>query len=217
MSKLCRIICSNEKLLIAQIENIFEEIYYESGIMLKSIETDDSDDESETKLMPLSDVYTFNLLVNSGANLTDYAMIWACANNHINIVKYLIENKNICFNLITAFEIAIEKNYIELLKYFQFNVRSINSKVNLDINNCLRLATYFGHKEIVIFLIELGADVLSNNSDPIVYASISSHIEIIQCLLDNGAIITDECIIQAVFFGRRYPYYERSSNCFSFL
>ena len=201
MSKSYEIICSNGKLFIAQAENIFEEIYYESGIMLKFIETEDiedSEDESEIKSTLLSEVSTLNLLLDSGAKLTDYVMIWACANNHINIIKDLVENKKINFNPITAIEIAIEKNYINLLKYLQFNI-----KFNPDINNCLRLATYFGHKEIVLFLIELGADVLSNNSDPIIYASISSHIEVIQCLIDNGAIITDECIVQAAFFDNK--------------
>ena len=54
-------------------------------------------------------------------------------------------------------------------------------------NNPIRWASEFGHLEVVKFLVQHGADVTSQDNNPIRMASHFGHLEVVKFLVEHGA------------------------------
>jgi len=58
--------------------------------------------------------------------------------------------------------------------------------VSIQNNSAICEASYYGHLEIVKFLVENGADICARNNDPVCWAATNSHFEIVKFLFENG-------------------------------
>ncbi len=102
--------------------------------------------------------------INSKDIFSWNALMWACQEGHIYIVKYLIDNGS-------------DVNYME-----EFNGWT-----------ALIAASFKGHIEAVILLLDAGADVnpdvsgFDSTSTPLKYARRFRHTDIVNLLIDAGA------------------------------
>ena len=144
---------------------------------------------------------------NFNINIIDYnrwnIFTFACYNNNLNLVKFLINKINV--NLrdkigMTPFMIACSNNNLDIVKY-------LHDKVNIytldkQKKNALMVACYNGHLDIVKFLVEnTNLDINSQciySLTPILYSICEGHLHIIKYLYDKCNIYTKvDCLLFA--------------------
>ncbi|PWF94104.1 ankyrin repeat domain-containing protein [Spiroplasma poulsonii] len=138
-------------------------------------------------------------LINSVYKNNYTALALAVLNNHIDIVKLLIENgAEINFGVTTWVNyvknanstpliLASQNGHTEIVKLLIENGAEINHK-NQFGNTPLILASQNGHTEIVKLLIENGAKINHKNqfgNTPLILASQNGHTEIVKLLIEN--------------------------------
>ncbi len=142
-------------------------------------------------------------------------LMFAATNNNLELVKYLVKNgANIDVDNNSVIKDAAERGELELVKYLIENYDeseienvikivsySATSKGHLNIikylfeNNfaadsfyeSIIYAAYFGHFEIVKYMIKNGADI--NTRDLLSNAAMNGHLDVVKYLIENGADI----------------------------
>ena len=113
-----------------------------------------------------------------------------CRNNEI---IELIKQKKSSFDI---YEIIIIGDLQQTKEYYEKNKNSVN-QYSIDGFTALGLACFFGHFDIIKFLIELGADLnIPSNNDfnvtPLHSACATSNFKIAELLMKNGANVNAE-------------------------
>ena len=73
------------------------------------------------------------------------------------------------------------------LELVKYLIKEQGANIILDENKALRTASCYGHLEIVKCLIENGADIHSFNGSALRYASGYGHLEVVKYLVEQGA------------------------------
>jgi len=112
-------------------------------------------------------------------NYNWYCFCWATEYEHLEVVKFLVENgANIHANNDLALCWAAENGYLEIVKYLVENGANIHAN-----NDCaLRWAAYKGHLEVVKYLIENGADIHADNDSALYCIAWNGHLEVVKYL-----------------------------------
>ena len=111
---------------------------------------------------------------------------------HQEILRYFVEkaiDQGILTDLKDFLQACIENNYLELFRSLVGNV-SINSIVDTQDNQLIHLAAYFGHLEMVKYLIEKEAQLNSPNKfyeTPLMIAIKRNQWQIVKYLIIKGA------------------------------
>ncbi|AGD92932.1 putative ankyrin repeat protein [Megavirus lba] len=135
----------------------------------------------------LKDVHTWKYMISMGTNIfihNDRSLSWACINNYVSIIEYLVNQgidvNNDCFPISGA---ALG-GYIDTVKYLI--EKGANTK---SINEALISASYSGHIELVKYLVEYGADINMEigYDNALGLACQEGHMNIIEYLINNGA------------------------------
>ena len=114
----------------------------------------------------------------------------AVSHGHLNIVKYIIENKIEeipAFRRLEFLEKISDTGYLDILKYF---VEDLKFDFHQEEEVVLRRASACGHLEIVKYVVERGADVNVRQGSPLRSAALEGHHEIVKYLVENGSIIS---------------------------
>lgn len=117
---------------------------------------------------------------------------WASVNNHLNIVKFFVENK--CQIDIkggkkhaTPLHWAVKKGHFDVISYLLSNEADPYS-VDIDGQNCLHIAVKFGSVNIVLLLLNSGMDpeITDNNGMTSLALAVSEtdHLSCIRLLLN---------------------------------
>ncbi|AGF84864.1 repeat protein [Moumouvirus goulette] len=134
----------------------------------------------------LKEITTWEYMISNGLNIFDggnKSLVWACMNNHTNIIKYLVD-KGIDINIDNgkSLEELAYGGYFDNFKYL------VENGADIHTSNALYWASHCGHFNIVKYLVESGANINeTNNYNPIRAACISGHNNILKYLLQNGA------------------------------
>ena len=117
----------------------------------------------------------------------------ACANGHLEIVKYLIEKQDVDieikgFNERTPLHCACENGHLPIIEYLISKGANINS-LDKHSNSILHYASSKGHLPIVKYLVEkqnIDYDILnSKGENPFSCAKNNNNLEIVQYLLQK--------------------------------
>ena len=184
------------------VENIFK--FLDFGIYLREITLpindsdfrivkDKSDKWRTNKIIlgqkrNLSDVSTFQYLIDRGADINDYiyAVKYASKNGHLDIVKLLTtttRNISIRTDYDSAIISASEYGHIDIVKFLTDNCANIRAHNDL----ALVRASQNGHLDIVKFLIEKGANIHTYIDSAIKHASARGNLEVVKILIEPGA------------------------------
>nr|WBF71207.1 putative ankyrin repeat protein [Megavirus caiporensis] len=126
-------------------------------------------------LIKFTDISTIQMLIDNGADIENCGnlLYWAAANNHLNIIKYIIKISEIDdrFNDMNALarykHIVSTQNFISETKFF---------------DRCLIIAIQFGHLDIVRYL-------FNNRSNETLYiwiTCIHGHLDIFKYFIELG-------------------------------
>lgn len=128
-----------------------------------------------------------NNIINSTKNYDD-CIKYACANGHLQIVKYLINfiNNNDVIN--KSFEFACRHGHLDIVIF----LISYNANIHYGNNLPLIIASINGHHEIVKLLVLRNANILDQNIGALYGAYNHGHLNIVKYLLDH---ISDHSII----------------------
>ncbi len=100
----------------------------------------------------------------------------------------ILNNKNQHSN---PFLVAIYQNNLEIIKSLKKSLKiKIDDITNSNESTALHIASYCGHKNIVEYLIDNGANINSSNKNkitPLFIASYYGYFDIVQILVENGA------------------------------
>lgn len=170
---------------------------------LKKVEKDKwySDKIKIGNCYSLCEVSTFKLLIDGGANISDYgesAFKWACLNGYHDIILYLImEGANYHIRGGHFMDMACDNGFLD---YFR---NKINSDTNIYNEYVLRKACQYGYLDIVKFMVDHAANghfnylrsiSKYNTHDNILNASKNGHLEIIKYLVECGYVLnTNNC------------------------
>lgn len=144
---------------------------------------------------------SINMSVNNVDFLNNNALIIACYEENLEIIKYLIENTNINIDHKNNFGnnvllVACYENYIEIVKYLleetKININTIN---NLG-NNILMMSCLNNNLELLLYLInktDIDINKFNNYGDTIVSIAIDNrNFEILNKLIKNKRIALDK-------------------------
>ena len=114
----------------------------------------------------------------------DYPFGAAFENNHLEVVKFLVEKgAKVRVYQDLPFRTAVNRGYFDLVKFLVEK----GSDVNIDDNYAICTASSIGHLDIVKFLFENGADVTARDNYSVRNASLNGWYEIVHYLVENGA------------------------------
>jgi len=106
-----------------------------------------------------------------GANIHDYALMWASQYGHLEIVKFLI-NKGA----------NIHANDDEALRLASANIHANDDET-------LRLASDNGRLDVVKFLVDKGANIHARDDTALRWSSEYGHLDVVKYLVEKGANI----------------------------
>ncbi|AYV85138.1 MAG: repeat protein [Satyrvirus sp.] len=175
--------------------------FYDYGIYLRIVELPIDDPEFRMIKDPQGDKWRANkiilkeryLLADIGTydkfEIYQLGLAWASVNNHLEIVKYVIEKgADIHAENDQALRKASRNGHLEIVKLLiekGANIHAVN-------DGALHGASFNGHLEIVKLLTENGADIHAENDRALQWASENGHLEIVKLLIDKGANIHAE-------------------------
>ena len=124
------------------------------------------------------------LLLERGANVHadgDYALRWASENGHIGVVQLLIQNGADAHVLHYALRAASQSGNADMIRLLVRAAFGTNNDAELMLESAS------GNLEVVLLLIEDGADVKAVDDLPLLLASANGHAAVVQLLLQHGA------------------------------
>ncbi len=130
----------------------------------------------------------FNQYINEDYSLTlnnqliNDSFKSACRNDHLNVVKYLVEKgADIHVNNEIALRNAIYYGNIDVIKFLVENGANIHILNNQPlVDSCSD-----GYLVVVKYLIEKGANIHSNDDEPLRRASNDGHLDVVKYLISN--------------------------------
>lgn len=106
---------------------------------------------------------------------------------HLQLIKYLIEEKGIKFyKKYNSLSVCAETYQYELMKYLIEKGANINQDDYYILKHCCEKGNY----EMVKYLVGKGADIHKNNDIYLRKAVMKGHLEIVKFLIENGANVT---------------------------
>lgn len=147
------------------------------------------------------DLDTFKILVDH--NIDDHILIdifkIAIKKNHLDVVKYLVENdKCEIYNINAAFKESCKFGNVEMAKFLDDS----GANTECPFNSPLFMAVRSGSLEMVKYLVEKGADIKMQNTlaknDFLSIASANGNLEIVKYLVENGIKINEKAIEAAI-------------------
>jgi pentatricopeptide repeat protein len=123
------------------------------------------------------------------------ALIAACENNHLEIVRFLVENganvNSVRKDHYTLLFIACNNGNLDIIRFLVEHGADVNDTSTTVGVPVLTRACAKGDLEIVRFLVEHGANVnaitKSGGSSALIVACIKGHLELVRYLCQNGA------------------------------
>ena len=111
--------------------------------------------------------------------------IQACYDEELDLIEeYIEEDLNIAKKFPTGLELLCQKNNIEIIRF-------LVSRDYIDLQNenksALIVSCFYGHLDLVKYLISVGANPIETNNFPITFASRGGHIDIVKYLTLLGA------------------------------
>ncbi|AEX61612.1 putative ankyrin repeat protein [Megavirus courdo11] len=101
---------------------------------------------------------TFDYILKHGANIridNDNALMWACINGYILIVKHLIKlGADLNANLNAPITLAAESGNTMIVKY----LAELGANINANCDEPIELASQNGHIETIKYLLSVGAN-----------------------------------------------------------
>lgn len=129
--------------------------------------------------------------------LLDKSLSLACKNNHLNVVKMLINlGANIDANNYNALTVSCRYGYMDIVQY----LINRGANVNDNQNHAIIAACSRNNLPLVKLLVNNGANVCALNNYPIRIAARNGYTELFKYLVNHGADFTVEdnyCIKQA--------------------
>jgi hypothetical protein len=114
------------------------------------------------------------------------SFVWACANGHLEVVKYLFERgAEIHFVNDSALREASQAGQLNIVKYLVEK----GADIHAGLNYSLRWASENGHFEVVKYLVESGADIHAEQDYALRWAVNGGHFKIVKYLVEMGANI----------------------------
>lgn len=110
------------------------------------------------------------------------------------------------FHGMTAIEIALQENYIDILRQLNDNGDAVTA-LRPDGTSPLSRPAREGHLEVLRFLLEQGCSPNGGKGpSPLFYAARENNVEAVRMLLDHGADLNPQCNTRDTdYFGRKYP------------
>jgi ankyrin repeat protein len=176
--------------------------------IFKYVLTDYIDNEDKKTLLEGKSVddfiLPFNLLGISVNWKNDYALGYACKNDHLEIVKFLTDKgadihhcDDYC---VSPVEIACTNGHLDIVEFLMSKRVSIHEFDDYT----LRIASEKGYLNIVKLLVKNGGDIHALDDAPIRIACENGHLDVAEYLLEKGAHIhamDNYCLKQASYYG----------------
>lgn len=135
----------------------------------------------------LSNVETFKMLIESGANIhddDDYVLRWSAFNGHVKVVRFLIKSgADIHAQYDYALRLGALNGHLEVVRLL---IES-GATVRADNDCALRWSAKNGHVAVVRVLIESGANIHADNDFALRWCTINGYSEVVQLLIESGA------------------------------
>ena len=145
-----------------------------------------------------------SLFIYAFTKSSSYVYLYeAVSRGHLNIVKYIIENKIEeipAFRRLQFLEKISDTGYLDILKYF---VEDLKFDFHQSEEVVLRRASACGHLDIVKYVVERGANVNVREGSPLRSASLEGRYEIVKYLVEKGSFISPK----AYEFAKKHKHY----------
>ena len=138
---------------------------------------------------------------NMNSENIKHAFNFASENGHTNIVKFLMRKNEICKNdddYYYAFRAACGKGHIDIVKEIYTNTADKNSLIHVLNESPLFAACEGNHSDVVLFLIDCGADIHVTNDYILKKVIEKSNFEVANILISNGLKITPNLLGYAI-------------------
>jgi len=123
--------------------------------------------------------------ISSEINL---ALLRACENGYLDIVKYLVEHDaNIHAWNDLALRQACHNGHFSIVKYLVEE----GANIHAENDSALRFSSERGHLDIVKYLVEEGANIHAENDSALRFSSERGHLDIVKFLISMGANVED--------------------------
>ncbi|AKI80641.1 putative ankyrin repeat protein [Acanthamoeba polyphaga mimivirus] len=99
-------------------------------------------------------------------------------NVEVDILEYIVDIDNVDMMI---YILWLKNNNHNIFDKLAITINSLNSQL---VNNCKT-----GNLNMVKYLIDLGADIKSDNNSAVIYASKNGHLEVVEYLVSQGANI----------------------------
>tara|TARA_B110000483_G_C18200220_1_gene544870 strand:+ start:1232 stop:2872 length:1641 start_codon:yes stop_codon:yes gene_type:complete len=147
----------------------FEEVLNSFALLLKILKKGNSDVNNELYLLAIENgMYERYIMISKYVTIDDHihgeAMYLSTKHGHIDIVEHLVVVCSVdpCIEGQYAFETACKYGKQEIVNLF---LERFNIDVNLNNDNCLRLAVEYNQSEVVDILLRYGSFINSKSTD----------------------------------------------------
>ena len=120
----------------------------------------------------------------------DMAVGYAARCGYLKIIKKLIDyGADVRADDDYAFRTAAENNCLNVVKYLK---DTFDVNIEADDNSAIKEASFNGHAEMVLYLIENGANVNAERGMALINAANSNHLDVVKLLIKHGASVKED-------------------------
>ena len=172
--------------------NISTVLYILKQCFKEEEEEDEEDDDEEYKIDFLNPFTRLKFkdeniikIINSSKDISlDKYLIFFSKNDHLEVVKHLVQNgADVNSQNNKALIYTAGNGNLEIVKYLVQNGADVTAKNNKP----LIAASENGHLEVLKYLVQNGADLTDRDNEALIYSSLNGHLEIVKYLVQNGA------------------------------